>query len=77
MHDDLARLVVRLGLQLHAIQPLALVTALVAARHHCVGYHLIGLASTIPHINSITCAMVRELARRIGLMRSFWYPLGY
>jgi len=37
VHDDLARLVVRLGLELHAHPAVALVAAAVAPRHHGVG----------------------------------------
>ena len=37
VHDDLARLVVRLGLELHAHPAVALVAAAEAARHHRVG----------------------------------------
>ena len=37
VHDDLARLVAGLGLELHAHPAVALVAALVAARHHGVG----------------------------------------
>ncbi len=37
MHDDLARLVVRLGLELHAHPAVALIAALVTARYHRIG----------------------------------------